>query len=879
MIGCLPIVLAGVISPASSAAADEQVDYLKEIKPLFAQRCVACHGALKQKAGLRLDTAASAIKGGRNGAAVEPGNPAGSLLLKRVTAADESERMPPEGEPLTPPQLALLRRWIGQGAQAPANEEPEKGATAHWAFQPRVRPPVPVVRGAHWVRNPVDAFIAKQHEQHGLTPQVEAAPEVLIRRLYLDLVGVPPGPEELRSLEQDPGWYERLVNRLLADPRYGERWGRHWMDIWRYSDWWGLGNELRNSQKHIWHWRDWIIEALNADLPYDEMVRQMLAADELYPNDLAKLRATGYLARNYFLFNRNQWMDETVEHVGKAFLGLTINCAKCHDHKFDPLAQVDYYRLRAIFEPYHVRNDVVPDEADLARDGIPRVFDSQVDVPTYLFVRGQENRPDKSAAIAPGVPSILAFKELEIRPVDLPIEAWQPERRPWVVATLLETAKKKVTAAETALEGAKEKRARQLETHSADVEAELQVAELDLAVANAELRSVVGRADALRAQWDGLGVVAERAKAVAAIRAERDSAVAQARQSVASLNLRLSRAPMEHKAPIAKELALAREALVKSEKLAAAAIAPTDSFTGIVGAKWTATRFLNSAADDPTVAFPPRSTGRRKALAEWITDRRNPLTARVAVNHLWARHMGTPLVPTVFDFGRKGQPPTNPELLDWLACEFVDSGWSMKHLHRLIVTSATYRLSSSPAGQEANMARDADNKYWWRRSRNRIESQVVRDSILALACTLDLTRGGPPVPSASQADSTRRSIYFFHSNNERNLFLTTFDEAAVKECYRREQSIVPQQALALVNSRLVHDASGRIATKLSADQPDDAAFIRRAFASVLGMTASDAEVAASSRALAAWRQLPDGAAARAHLIWALFNHDDFVMPR
>jgi len=860
------------------AAADEPIDYLKQIKPILAEKCYACHGVLKQKAGLRVDTAALAIKGGKHGSAIKPGDPANSLLLQRVTAADESDRMPPEGKPLTPAQIALLKQWIAQDAKAPANEEAEKDPREHWAFKPRVRPPVPVVANSKWVRNPLDAFIARQHEKHGLTPQAEAPREILVRRLFLDLVGVPPSAEDLRRIDQekDDGWYGRLADRLLADPRYGERWGRHWMDIWRYSDWWGLGAELRNSQKHIWHWRDWIIDSVNADLPYDEMVRQMLAADELYPNDLSKLRATGYLARNYFLFNRNQWMDETVEHVGKTFLGLTLNCAKCHDHKFDPFPQADYYRMRAFFEPYHVRNDVLPGEPDLARDSIPCVFDAKLDAPTYLFVRGQETQPDKSTVITPGVPAILAFKELAIQPVKLPVEAWQPERRPWVLENFATIAKKGVTAAEAAVATAKAKLAKP-DANRADAEAELKVAELGLFVANAELRSVESRAEALRAEWNKLGAEVERAKAVTAIRAERQVAVAKAQQNVAAIDLRLLRSPAAQKGAIAKELAAAKAAVTKAEALATGAIGPKDTIPRVVGAKWIPTRFFNSTADDPAATFQPQSTGRRKALAEWIADAKNPLTARVAVNHLWTRHMGTALVPTVFDFGRKGTPPTNPELLDWLASEFVDSGWSMKHIHRLIVTSATYRLSSSNAGQEANLAKDADNIHWWRRSPIRLESQVVRDSILSLAGTLDLTRGGPPV--ASQADSPRRSIYLFHSNNERNLFLTIFDEASVKECYRREQSIVPQQALALANSGIVLDATHKIAERLSADKADDITFVRRAFTNVLGISASEREIAASMRALDAWRKLPDGATARANFIWALINHNDFVTLR
>src|SRR5262249_10365245 len=293
----------------------------------------------------------------------------------------------------------------------------------------------------------------------------------------------------------------------------------------------------------------------------------------------------------------------------------------------------------------------------------------------------------------------------------------------------------------------------------------------DLAVANAELESGVCRADALRAKWDGLGVVAERAKAVAAIRAERESAVAKARHSIAGLNLRLARAPTDQKEPIAKKLASAHAALARAEKLAPAAIAPAGTFTGIVGAQWAATRFLNSAADDPAVTFPTRSTGRRTALALWITDPRNPLTARVAVNHLWARHFGRPLVETVFDFGRKGTPPSHHALLDWLAVEFMENGWSLKHLHRLIVTSEVYRLSAPAAGADPRTREaDPENRWYWRRNPLRMEAQVLRDSLLHLAGELDPRIGGPSVPVADEG-SRRRALYFVHSNNDQNKFL------------------------------------------------------------------------------------------------------------
>ena len=857
--------------------------YEKTIKPLLGARCQACHGALKQESGLRVDTAAALRAGGDSGPALVPGDAAVSLILARVSDPDPATRMPPEGEaePLGSAEVAALAAWIDAGAHGPADEQPEPDPRQHWAFQPRLRPELPAVSLPAWrgrVRNPIDAFLAHDHERHGLLPQPEAPRHVLVRRLYLDLVGLPPAAEDMSALLADdaPDWYERLVDRLLADPRHGERWGRHWMDIWRYSDWWGLGDDHRNSQKHIWHFRDWIVESLNADVPYDEMLRQMLAADELYPDDPSRLRATGFLARNWFSWNRTQWLDETVEHVGKGLLGLTLNCSKCHDHKYDPIRQQDFYAMRAFFEPHHVRLDVVPGEPDLARDGIPRVFDAWPDAPTHLFVRGEESKADTSRSIPPGVPEALRFGALTIEPVPLPKAAWQPARQPWVIETHLAAARRSLADTRQALEQAA----------PADVAAR----QASVDVAAAELLAVERRAEAAHAAWaaedDPAAAHAARAAecAAAAVRAERAVAVAKARQSLAAVE-------RKHAQPAAgtpgdgKELQAARDALAKAEQAAAE---PDGLFTPFVGATWSATHFRGSTGKDPAPSFLATSTGRRRALASWITDPRNPLTARVAVNHLWMRHMGRPLVTTTFDFGRKGNAPANPALLDWLACELVEGGpggspWGMKHLHRLIVTSAAYRMTSSTRDAGENVRIDPDNRLLWRRDAIRLEAEVIRDCMLALADTLDPTMGGPPVTADQQPQSRRRSLYFFHSSVDRNALLKTFDVADVKECYERDRSIVPQQALALANAGLVHDAAARIAARLAGG--DDATFLERVFLAVLGRAPAAAERVTCGEALDAWRQLGrDGVPAaddpaRALVAWALLNHNDFVTVR
>jgi hypothetical protein len=436
--------------------ADAKVDYLREIKPLLAEKCFTCHGALRQKAALRLDTVAAMREGGDSGPALIAGQAEKSLLVDRVLGRNKLRRMPPtsDGEPFSERQVALLKRWIDQGATASMNEKPEPDPRQHWAFQAPKRPDVPDIRNQPLIHNPVDAFVAANWQRHGLVPQRLADRRTLLRRVTLDLVGLPPTAAEQKAFLADtaPDAYEKVVDRLLSSPQYGERWGRHWMDIWRYTDWWGLGQEVRNSQKHIWHWRDWIVEALNADKGYDQMVREMFAADELYPNDLSRLRATGYLARPYFLFNRTTWLDELIEHTSKAFLGLTMNCCKCHDHKYDPLTQTDYYRLRAFFEPYQLRLEQAPGEADFQKDGIPRAYDCNLDAPTYLFVRGDERNAVKTRPLTPALPAVLTWSPLEIHPVALPREAYLPGLRAYVLENCIHAEEKKAAAAQGVLE-------------------------------------------------------------------------------------------------------------------------------------------------------------------------------------------------------------------------------------------------------------------------------------------------------------------------------------------------------------------------------------------------------------------------------------------
>jgi mono/diheme cytochrome c family protein len=885
----------------SLARAEEPIDYTRQIKPVFQARCYACHGALKQKGGLRLDTAAMAIRGGQSGAAITPGDVEESAILDRVSATEESERMPPEGEPLKPAEIAALRAWIAQGAQTPTDEEPERDPRDHWAFKAPARPAVPQVENQAWVKNPIDAFIAAEQEKRELAPQPPADRRVWLRRVTLDLIGLPPSREELEAFVADDSVEaeDRVVSRLLASPQYGERWGRHWMDIWRYSDWWGLGAEVRNSQKHIWHWRDWIVESLNEDKGYDQMLREMIAADELYPNDLGRLRASGFLARQYFKFNRTSWLDETIEHTSKALLGLTFNCAKCHDHKYDPFSQVDYYRIRAFFEPYQVRTDAVPGEIDFEKDGIPRAFDCNLDAPTFVHIRGDDRNPDQGRVIQPAFPAFLGFDEAKIEPISLPAEAYEPGLRPFVVEAHREAAERGIVEARAALDAALRKRTEAAQALSAapfgtepaggplpldQAEALVALSEKALAAAHVNLSSIQARAVADRARHQQPPPEDLAARIGEAVRAERAAAVAKADEDAGRAELAVLQATPEKKAEAEKAWTAAKTALQAARE---AIGAPGESYTPLGGSLKTLESNLETE-ESRRKPFPKTSTGRRAALARWITDPRHPLPARVAVNHIWARHFGRPLVPTVFDFGRKGTPPTHPELLDWLAVELIESGWSMKHIHRLIVTSNTYRLTSSSAGvSDQTRTADPDNRYYWRANSTRMQAQIIRDSLLSLAGELDLTRGGPSIPVGDET-SRRRSLYFVHSHNEHQKFLATFDDASVLECYRRAESIVPQQALALENSPLAVAMAEKIARRIADANPGctDQSFLRAAFLTVLSVEPSEAEEAAAAEALGRLAEFsrragqPDPEArARLQLVLALLNHNDFVTVR
>jgi hypothetical protein len=868
--------VAAILLLMNSPVAAAEPDYSRDIKPLLKTKCYACHGAVRQKAGLRLDAGQLILKGSKRGEVIVPGKPEQSLLMTMISPhGQERAEMPPEGEgeALSEKDVGLVRDWIKNGARTVEEPVPD-GPQSHWAYQPprKTKAPGP--------GNPIDAFLSAARARQNVTTNPEADKATLFRRVYLDLIGIPPTPAELHAFLEDPNptAYEKVVDRLLASPMYGERWGRHWMDIWRYSDPFGNGEEYRYSQRHIWRWRDWIVESLNADKGYDRMIVEMLAGDEIAPRDRDTLRATGYLARNWYKFNRNAWIQDTVEYTAAGFLGITMRCARCHDHKYDPIAQTDYYRLRAFFEPHDVRIDPVPGEPDPNKDGVARVYDKTPETPTYLHVRGDERNQDKSRPVEPGVPGVFG-NDVTITPVK---PTRQDFARMLFIAALEArgVANTEVAAATAASDRAESEaadaRRRAAVLESADkpkLAATRHLRQLEVAAALARARTETARATAE-------AVIARFAADMARLANPPDSAEAQARARTA--------AKAERKVAVLR----AAEAVstFSSAKQRAAKKAQEDDLAALAKDDLSYTPILKAEA--------VTSTGRRLALAQWITDPKNPLTARVAVNHIWMRHFGTPLVATVANFGLNGKPPTHPELLDWLATEFVQSKWSMKHLHRLMVTSRTYRLSSRN-GDSPNRQADPENRLYWRANSRRMDAEVVRDSLLAVAGQLDRSLGGPVIDEKLGLTSKRRSLYFRFNAEYKMTFLDQFDAASPTECYERNESVVPQQALALSNSVLALNTSRAVASDL-AKTVQGPEFVAAAFERVLGRTPSDEERTRCIAFLLAQADLysspekltpfPAGPAvtppsrdvqqrAREDLVLVLLNHNDFVTVR
>ncbi len=703
---CVRLIFALALSAPGWAVHAGGPDFEGQIAPLLVKRCIECHQERDPSGGLALVTKEGLLKGGGDGPAIAPGAPDASHLFARVLAGE----MPPEEKGLSrklpDAEIALLREWIQAGAPWPENRKLDlyeattevRGGRDWWSFQP-IKPVVPpTVRHADLVSNPIDAFILASLEKAGMEPAPLAERRTLIRRVYYDVIGLPPTYEQIEAFVADerPDAWERVVDSLLDAPQFGEKWARHWLDLVRFAE--TCGYERDQEKPYAWRYRDWVVDAINEDLPYDQFVVQQLAGDEVPDRTERSVVATGMLRLGTWNDEPNDAQDykyerlEDLVHVtSSAFLGLTVKCARCHDHKFDPIPQTDYYRMAAAFWPGAIEP------------------------------RGGDTQGGPSAAEL-GYENVLGWTDLSASPTPL---------------HLLKNGER-----------------------------------------------------------DKPGVAVDAG---------------------------------------------------------ALTVVPA----------------LDTPFDAPPVNG--KSTTRRLQLARWITNPENPLTPRVAVNRLWQHHFGKGLVRTPDNFGYKGDLPTHPELLDWLANELIQGGWQMKPLHRMILLSRTYRQATVHPQQEAYNLTDASNMHWWRAERRRLDAEALRDTVLVVSGDLDASRGGPSFKASIAVDALeglstkdaawkaspegqqhRRSLYMYSKRSLLLPIMTTFNFSdTTLPCAQRDSTIAPTQALALLNNAFSHERSAALAQRVM-DSGDATAegYVARAWQFALGRNPSADEARLSLEHLA-----------------------------
>ncbi len=911
--------IVGALVVGRFADADETFE--KEVRPLLVRNCIGCHGPEKQKGGLRLDSRTGWQTGGVSGPAIQPGRPDASLLIKAVYGRDGLKRMPPKGR-LTERELSILTRWIQEGAPDPRGGVAARlgGTTVEaarkwWALQPVQRPVVP--KGAF--SNPVDAFIAARLRERGLGLSPAADRCTLLRRVTYDLTGLPPSAEDVDAFLKDhsPEAFARVVDRLLASPAYGERWGRHWLDLVRYAD--TAGENSDHPLPHAWRYRNWVIDAFNRDQPYDEFLREQIAGDILAargaPEKYAsRVIATGYLAlARRFEHDSDQHMhltyEDGIDTLGKAFLGLTLGCARCHDHKYDAVSMRDYYALYGIFastkfafpgcEAKQRPRDLVPlvppaewerlvkpyrkelagldgripvaireqrrlaedlraafakNRHPLAHGSIPdggdTVFDSgstPIDVKvgevillsvTPLKTHGADTTLVEFELTEAGGPArrwnatrdlvgdLLAgnphadghgnkdvwwFFDLRRQPTLLPesvrnvsgkagLDAWRNGDTPSVLVN-------RTTAEVTAWTRLPP---RSLFVHPSQ-DGNVGIAWLSPMSGKVTIKGRI--TDAHPGGPDGVGWVLEHFPVDV-----RRSLDAQRDATVRLRQLMQSRTELARQAPRQEVAFAVGEGKPSDTRLQRRG--DPEQLGEVVPRRWLEVLGGTPISD-------PSASGRRD-LANWIASAENPLTARVMANRIWQHHFGKGLVKTPNDFGVRGTAPTHPELLDWLASEFVRSGWSVKAMHRTILLSATYQQDS--ASREDGMKSDAANELYWRWERRRLSAEELRDSLLAAGGRLDRAPGAahpfPPesswaytqhVPFSTFFESDKRSVYLIQIRNRRHPFLGLFDGADPNATTPvRQSTTVPTQALYFMNDPFFHAQAERLAERVLA---------------------------------------------------------------
>ncbi|MEW6156432.1 MAG: DUF1553 domain-containing protein [Verrucomicrobiota bacterium] len=736
-IGILLLILAAsaAFANGNSPFNNSSVSFYDDIKPLLSVHCYKCHGSDKQKGNLQLDTRAHAIAGGKSGKpAIDPGNSQRSEILRRIQSTDPDEQMPPEGQRLTSSQIALIQRWIDAGAIWPDRDD-------YWAFQPPREIEPPRTRQTASIRNPIDRFIQFRLEQAGITPAPQADARTRLRRAYADLIGLPPTPAEAEAFLKDksPDAFERLVDRLLNDPRYGERWARHWLDLARYGE--SDGYEDDKIRPRAWRYRDYVVRALNQDKPYDRFVQEQIAGDEMWPNDSDAWIATGFARLGAWdgmsKEPEKQWQDflnDATDVMGSVFLGVTLGCARCHDHKYDVISQRDYYRMQGFL-------------AGVKRD-----------------TRDWPHGLQEPAAVK------FAFQSDHSR-----LQQRRNERD-----ELLQRARQALERERTGPSASAE----QKKFSDADI--------------------------AKKAETEAPGQLARLNEQIT----ELDRRVRLSEPKLDAV-FRDGTPPRETRLLLGGELHRPGPEVQPG--------------------------FVDALAPANASAEHVDANRRRSALAHWLTSADHPLTARVIVNRLWQHHFGEGIVATPSDFGRNGKRPTHPELLDWLARELIRQGWSLKKMHRLMMTSAAYQRASTHVAAAA--AKDPENQLLWRMNRRRLESEAIRDTMLAVSGRLHLAIGGPGVYAqlphgvnvafpnndkelswglSTPEQNVRRSIYLFQRRTLTFPLMEVFDAAPMNQsCATRPQTTVAPQALALFNGEFAREAARWFGERLEREAGHD----------------------------------------------------------
>ena len=954
-------VLLVVLACSSSVlAADAPVDYVKDVKPLLVKYCNDCHGASEQQSGLRLDAAALIKRGGDHGPGLEAGAGDKSLLILALMGEADFPRMPLESDALAKEEIDLLRRWIDQGARAPKDEPiapMEMSGGDHWAFQPVKRVASPKVKQSEWAANPIDAFVLAHLESRGMRPSPAANRETLIRRLSFDLLGLPPSPSDVQRFVQDerPDAYGRLVERLLASPRYGEHWGRHWLDGARYAD---SNGYTIDGPRVIWKYRDWVIDAINADMPFDRFTIEQFAGDMLPDATLSQIVATGF-HRNTLInqeggTDKEQFRVESIvdrlNTTGAVYLGLTIGCARCHEHKYDPISQREFYRLFAILNNADEPTTSVPSEQQAAQMAALAAALAAAKKQLGAYDRQAETRRLAHEKKLAALPLDVKWTVLEPREFkssggaklvkqddqSLLVTGKIPQSDTYTVTVALTAKRATAVRIEALADKSLPKGGPGLAGNGNFVVTDFHVGRRTLAEPDTlhPVKLIKAVADHSQAKFpveDAIDDDPQKSGWAINVRsgslnvdrsavflfdkplAEEDTQltveIVQAhanRYNIGRFRISVANAPTEVLAlpediraalalPPEKRTAEQKQALMVELQLSEPGRVPLQTAynkakkqyddvkktvpTSMVMRERKTPRethihirgnFLDRGArvrgGAPAVLHPIKAaTGKepnRLDLAHWLVDPANPLTPRVTMNRLWQRYFGRGIVETENDFGTQGADPTHPALLDFLASEWVRRDWSLKAMHRLVVTSATYRQSSRVS--DAQRQADPLNRWLGRQSRIRLQAETIRDAALAAAGVLSQKMRGPgvypPQPPGiylftqnkknwrvSRGDDRyRRGMYTFFWRSSPDPFLMTFDAPGGSvTCTRRVRSNTPLQALTLANDRVFFEISQQLASRVLRESPSPggAERIRYAFRVCFGREPSERETA------------------------------------